>query len=336
MKNKKTLITITTIAIIVVAIAVIASLIVYNSPSQKVKRQLSLGQKYLEELDYDNAIQAYRTAIAIDPMSEDAYIGIANAYIAQGDDEGALAILKEGIEAMGESEHLMSLKEEVEGRLHMGDNPQETGKITANKNKEDTQKNETSDLYDVWTHDLFDIWRYDLFGKDINDWTAKEFGAYLESNGYTRLRPYPPYIAGYTNDDLGEYAYFFGGEITVYVINKNGKETWSVNRDHRLTLDEGGMKYYDFPDVGSIKEDEFIARLPKYVYDTLINKVGLWTYFGQVQAEIDDSCVAIGPNEEQIPLRIYRFNFSQEGLSYYISFSRDGGDLMGLAIAGLD
>jgi len=36
----------------------------YNLPSQRVKRQLSLGYKYLENKQYEDAIVAFSNAIA--------------------------------------------------------------------------------------------------------------------------------------------------------------------------------------------------------------------------------------------------------------------------------
>jgi len=48
--------------------------------ASKLEKQLDLGAKYLEDLDYDNAIAAYTAAIDVDPASIDAYVGLAKAY----------------------------------------------------------------------------------------------------------------------------------------------------------------------------------------------------------------------------------------------------------------
>ncbi len=52
--------------------------------ASKLEKQLDLGAKYLEDLDYDNAIAAYTAAIEVDPASIDAYVGLAKAYVGKG------------------------------------------------------------------------------------------------------------------------------------------------------------------------------------------------------------------------------------------------------------
>ena len=66
------------------------------SPENKLAEQLDLGEKYLSELNYEQAITAYEVAIEIDPMSVDAYLGLASVYEAQEDFEKAKSVLEEG------------------------------------------------------------------------------------------------------------------------------------------------------------------------------------------------------------------------------------------------
>ncbi len=46
-------------------------------------KYMDLGGKYLKELDYDSAIEAYTSAIEVDPLSIDAHVGLAKAYQAK-------------------------------------------------------------------------------------------------------------------------------------------------------------------------------------------------------------------------------------------------------------
>lgn len=46
-------------------------------------KYMDLGAKYLKELDYDSAIEAYTSAIEVDPLSIDAHVGLAKAYQAK-------------------------------------------------------------------------------------------------------------------------------------------------------------------------------------------------------------------------------------------------------------
>jgi len=66
-----------------------------------VDELLSLGEKYLLDLDYEQALAQFLIVIEIEPMNERAYIGAAEAYIGIGDTENATAILEQGFAATG-------------------------------------------------------------------------------------------------------------------------------------------------------------------------------------------------------------------------------------------
>ncbi len=89
-------------AILVILIAVLIA-VSTGSGSGSLAGQLTLGERYLAEFDYESAILAYQKAIEIDPKSADAYIGLANAYMAQRRYDEAIAILKQGIDAAGDA-----------------------------------------------------------------------------------------------------------------------------------------------------------------------------------------------------------------------------------------
>lgn len=93
-------------AVAIVVAALVIGVAVYEFPSNRLARQLDLGQKYLEELDYEQAVVAFSQAIEIDPMNVDAYIGLAAAYEGLGDYETALAALDAGMQAAGEDKAL--------------------------------------------------------------------------------------------------------------------------------------------------------------------------------------------------------------------------------------
>lgn len=99
-------------------IAVTAGIMTYyNSDHVRLRRQLDLGNKYLAELNYEEAIVAYEAAIAIEPMSVEAYLGLADAYLGLGDAEQALADLERGYGATGDErlkERLDEVREVIE------------------------------------------------------------------------------------------------------------------------------------------------------------------------------------------------------------------------------
>lgn len=88
--------------ILVILLAVIIGFSIYNTPANSFSRQFDLGQRYLEELNYEQAVVAFNKAIEIDPRSADAYLGLADAYIGLGDEEAAYEALEVGYEATGD------------------------------------------------------------------------------------------------------------------------------------------------------------------------------------------------------------------------------------------
>ncbi len=94
-KNKKIL---AVIAIILALITVLGAgtIIAQSTPANRLKRQLRMADKYLSEMNYEQALLAYNEAIKIDPKCEQAYLAIADIYLEQGEEEKAAAILEEG------------------------------------------------------------------------------------------------------------------------------------------------------------------------------------------------------------------------------------------------
>ncbi|MGN0408065.1 MAG: DUF6273 domain-containing protein [Bacteroides sp.] len=95
-KNNKKIIAIVGI-VLALAVALIAGvLVIQATPANKLKRQIKLAEKYLTEMNYEQALIAYGEAIKIDPKCEQAYLAMADIYIKQGEAEKAVAILEEG------------------------------------------------------------------------------------------------------------------------------------------------------------------------------------------------------------------------------------------------
>ena len=77
------------------------------------QEQLSLGEKYLKELNYEDAIIALNRAIEIDPRSPEPYLLLADVYIGQEDFNSAKKVLEEGYQATGGNEEIKKKQEEV-------------------------------------------------------------------------------------------------------------------------------------------------------------------------------------------------------------------------------
>lgn len=116
MKKKNIAIIISILVALAVAIAV-GLFALNNSTGARLSKQLQLAQKYVSEMNYEEAIIAYKAAIEIDPKSAEAYIGLAKVYIAQDDYEQALAVLQQGAEQI-DDEELNALFKECEEEIN--------------------------------------------------------------------------------------------------------------------------------------------------------------------------------------------------------------------------
>ena len=68
------------------------------SSTARYDKLLNLGNKYLLEENYEQAIIAFDKAIKIEPKSVDARLGLAKAYVAVDRTDDAVAVLEEAIE----------------------------------------------------------------------------------------------------------------------------------------------------------------------------------------------------------------------------------------------
>jgi len=96
------------IVALIIAVAVVISgviiLIVNVLPEPhkelSVAELLDLGEKYLLELNYEQALVQFLAVIEIEPRNARAYIGAAEAYIGTGDIDSAIDILRRGLVAL--------------------------------------------------------------------------------------------------------------------------------------------------------------------------------------------------------------------------------------------
>lgn len=92
------------IAIALIVAGLVAALVLLlptSTKGKKVEEQLNLGAKYLSELNYEQAIVAYEAVIKIDPKCEEAYLALADVYIAMGEFDKAEEVLKKAEASIG-------------------------------------------------------------------------------------------------------------------------------------------------------------------------------------------------------------------------------------------
>ena len=91
-------------AVALIAIALVVALAIFlpkSAEAKKLNESLDLGDKYLSELNYEQAVVAYLAVIEIDPKNIDALVGLADAYIAQGEYDEAVSVLEDALENLG-------------------------------------------------------------------------------------------------------------------------------------------------------------------------------------------------------------------------------------------
>ncbi|MCL7748024.1 tetratricopeptide repeat protein [Halalkalibacter alkaliphilus] len=74
--------------------------------SEMIQEKLALGTKYLLEENYEEALLVYQDIIEIDKKVEEAYKGISNIFVIQGNPAEAETIIEEGIKAVDDKNSL--------------------------------------------------------------------------------------------------------------------------------------------------------------------------------------------------------------------------------------
>ncbi len=99
------------VSILLIVLMVFASGCGGGAAVEGIDELLSLGQKYLLEENYEEAIVAFEKAIQIDEKCVEAYLGMADAYIGLSDIDSAKKILQKGYDAIEDDR----LKEKLDG-----------------------------------------------------------------------------------------------------------------------------------------------------------------------------------------------------------------------------
>ena len=74
---------------------------------------LDLGEKYLLELNYEEAVVQFTKLLEIEPKNPRGYLGLAEVYIALGESDKAVAALEEGLEQLPDNESIKSMLNEL-------------------------------------------------------------------------------------------------------------------------------------------------------------------------------------------------------------------------------
>lgn len=150
------------IVLLLVAMAVVAVLLVGKQrKSSEYQEQISLGDEYLNELDYDNAEICYQKAIEIDGKRASAYVNLSMVYVNQNRYQEAQEVLEkaretvtssQGVELIQNQQQLVkeaaggSREEEQTGDV--GQVPEKEETVSQENGSEESQQKEQT-LFDL-------------------------------------------------------------------------------------------------------------------------------------------------------------------------------------------
>lgn len=105
------------IVTIAAAVVVLALVLVFGRGKKTVDvmEQLDSAKSYYDNLDYDHAVAIYNSILDSDKSCTDAYIGLAEVYLAKDNTDKADEILNRGLENTENDPLIMSMLEEIGG-----------------------------------------------------------------------------------------------------------------------------------------------------------------------------------------------------------------------------
>lgn len=122
---------------LLLSIVLIFSVISCGRNDPTWQEQYDLGVRYLSEGSYDEAIIAFNAAIEIEPKRADAYVGLADAYIALGNYAEAMTVLENALEQVDDLQLIQKKQEEVQDLIAQEESEYDPGQTDGDIPAED-------------------------------------------------------------------------------------------------------------------------------------------------------------------------------------------------------
>lgn len=183
--------------------ALVLSLCACGQKAPTWQEQYDLGVHYLSEGNYEEAIIAFTAAIEIDPKQPDAYFGLADVYIAQGNVDTAREVLEEGQIKTGDEAFQNRLKELEDSTGLPQIAPASTDESVTNRA-----------VLDVLTDEDISILNYIFKYAQEKDYTALYALMWPDPNEW-----FPEFRIGDIYEKIGHSIIYDGNSV---VGNKNG------------------------------------------------------------------------------------------------------------------
>ena len=145
-KKGNKILTILLLAIVAIGLLGLIAFLFFSAGEERSKEnsftgQMTKAEEYMDKDKYEDAIGYYKAALDVDPEAEDAYLGLAKAYMELDKEKEALKILRTGYEITGSDdikEYFEELFpdesiEESDGEADSEDSEEELEKYTGEK-----------------------------------------------------------------------------------------------------------------------------------------------------------------------------------------------------------
>ncbi len=256
---------------------------------------LDLGEKYLLDLDYEQAIVYFNQVIEVEPRNSRAYMGAAEAYVGLGDTESAINLLKTALGVFADDEEvtieLLEMLIEIDPStaewyitlaqiyIDNGDTAK-AAEILQQGLSNASNTTEIEALLNQLSPDLSELkpTSYYYYDEDGNITNSQEFEYY--SNGNMAKSTF-----------VSEY-----GVTTINEFDSNGNNVKSTS--YSADGDSGPIQEYEYDDNGNVvtqtySHDGLVWAIYEYEYDTSgnlvrqINKNASYTYSGGIYSDAE-------------------------------------------------
>jgi len=114
-KNRVWLIVGTIVLVLILTIVGVVAIVTSNKADRPltVAELLDLGEKYLRDLEYEQALVQFEKVIEIEPMNPRGYTGAAEAFIGLGEMDKAIEVLEKGFTLLPDNESIRLMLDEI-------------------------------------------------------------------------------------------------------------------------------------------------------------------------------------------------------------------------------
>jgi len=264
---------------IIIVIAAVVLITAACGTEQSAEKPLSavelldLGEKYLLEMNFEQALVQFLKVIEVEPMNPRGYTGAAEAYMGLDETDKAIAILQDGLRLIPENEEIQAMLDEIQ-------QPETEEALSPSEiaEKEPWKLFENPLLADEVTLAGIPFW--DCMLEDVQSYYPGGVYAYKDSEGVIRATEgwevsfmewdtsYDTHEIQYSTEGSHKYAGFHGtSEIRGIYMGMDMDEALTalgLSSDGIALVKEEGGAYFGMDENGCFHAS--INKYPSYEY----------------------------------------------------------------------